>query len=218
MFIIDLLAEYQLIVKKFIWAGRERKIPPRWQKGTKGDVVLIPGINEKWTFLGVIGNRLNKDGWRMHYPVTDTRKPIEDITEEVENYIRLNNLKRVVIISHSKGGLIARNLVNSINNRVKLVVILAVPHHGTILAYLPLKGFSELKPNSETIKNISSLEVSEKIINIMPSWDNHVIPNTSLKLEGARNITVSVGGHTRILDASETSELIEREIDSRMKI
>lgn len=218
MFIIDLLAEYQLIVKKFIWARREREIPVCWQKGSRGDVVLIPGINERWTFLGVIGNRLNKDGWRMHYPVTDTRKPIDDITGEVENYIRQNNLVKVVIIGHSKGGLIARNLVNRINNRVKLVVILAAPHHGTILAYLPLNGFSELRLNSKSIKNISSLEVNEKIVNITPSWDNHIIPNSSLKLVGGRNVVIKVGGHTRILDASETIGLIEREIDSRMKI
>jgi predicted alpha/beta hydrolase family esterase len=218
-FLTELFDEYRLIGTKIIWARKCTVTPQKWLKGNKGDIVLIPGINEKWTFLGVTGNKLNKLGWRIHYPVSHTRESIEKISQEVENYIRTNNLKNVFIIAHSKGGIVARRLLTKkIEKTIKKAILLATPHRGSILAFLPMKGIGELKPNCETLNQINDWRDWTKIVNIYPKWDNHVIPNSSLKLEGARNIKLDIGGHTRILDDPRTYELIEREIDSRMNI
>ncbi|MFA6602723.1 MAG: hypothetical protein WCT01_02865 [Candidatus Shapirobacteria bacterium] len=216
-FLTELLGEYRLIGRKLFWARKNTVTPQNWLKGNKGDIVLIPGINEKWTFLGVTGNKLNELGWRIHYPVSHTRETINNIAEEVENYIRANNLNNVFIIAHSKGGIVAKKLLTkSIEKRIKKAILLAIPHNGSILAFLPMKGIDELKPNCETLNQINAWNDWGKIVNIYPRWDNHVIPNSSLQLEGAKNIKVNVGGHTRILDDLRTYKLIEKEIDSRM--
>jgi len=44
---------------------------------------------------------------------------------------------------------------------------------------------------------------TDKIYNIYPTFDNLVIPNSSLKLDNARNIKIDIVGHTRILESKE---------------
>lgn len=213
----EIIEEYKLIASK-LRRGREvRSYPKAWSGGNRGEIVLIPGINEKWTFLGPLGDYLNNKGWRVHYPVSNTRSSIEEIGMEIEEYTQRMNLKKIITIGHSKGGLVARWLLASkIKSKISQTFVIAAPNRGTLLAYLPLEGIGQLKPNTKIIYQLNQGK-NRGVINIYPKWDNHILPNSSLLLAGAKNIRVDIGGHTRILDDPETWRLIEREIDSRMK-
>lgn len=157
-----------------------------------------------------IGNRLSKHGYRVHV-INSLRRntlPIKTSAELVEDYIAKNDLHDLIIISHSKGGLIARFLINKTSrNTIKQVITIASPHHGTTFAKLRLLNLTELLPNSSMLRTLAGQDV-RKIINIYPSFDSTVLPNESLVLDGARNIRLKTSGHTKILESEESLNLL----------
>ncbi len=112
-------------------------------------------------------------------------------------------MKNVILITHSKGGIIGKYLLVHENqdNAIKGMVAIASPFSGTRLVdVLPVKLYRELSPESPIIKDLNAhKEVNNKIISIFPCFDNHVWSQKGSNLEGAKNIQIEVCGHTKIL-------------------
>ncbi len=56
-------------------------------------------------------------------------------------------------------------------------------------------------------------EVNRHIVSIFGVFDNHVWPENSCKLEGAKNIQVDAHGHHAILFDKSVRTIVEHEID-----
>jgi hypothetical protein len=207
-----LLSEYWLILKKQYFSIFNPHPPAQWSQGTHGDVLLIPGWNESWYFLKIIGDALNKEGFKV-FTVSalgnntqSLKKSVQIITE----YIDKIDSKDLILICHSKGGIIARVLLsnNKLAGRIKKVFFVSATVHGTLLGYFSVLGLKDQSLSSVKSLPMPTSQIS-KIINIYPLIDNHVIPNKNLILTGAVNIQLPVYGHTRILDSPQTvSEIV----------
>lgn len=208
MLVINLIQEYYLIFKNKI-VGLYTKIPRQYSHGNKGDVIVLVGLNETWNFLKTVSEYINKKGYKIHFPQFSTRSSLHHCTQDVLNYIVKHNLSDVILVTHSKGGLIARSIIKDQPENIKYAIEISSPNKGTIFGYLNIISLSELKPNCKKLQVLEDID-TKKIINIYPKLDNHVIPNSSLYLEGAKNIKLDIVGHTRILESKELLNEIDK--------
>ncbi|MBP9782029.1 hypothetical protein KBC89_05235 [Candidatus Woesebacteria bacterium] len=208
-----LATEYVLIIKYKCRSVLVRKPPTAWSQGSRGNVVIVPGFGETWTGLATIATSLNTDGYKI-FVVHDLGRnfvPLESGVRMVKNLIAQENLKNVVLLSHSKGGVIGKLLLDDqdFSKRIQQSISIAVPYKGSIFGYPRILSLAELIPGSCEIKSLNSAtKNNSKILNLYPTLDNHVIPNRNLILEGANNICINIVGHTRILEAKETIAVI----------
>lgn len=209
MLLLDLIKEYLLILYLKLLPCF-KTIPENWNHGEKGDVVLVPGLHETNFFLYFVANHINELGYKIHtIPNFSSIETIEQIHNKLEDKIKSMQKKDLILLSYSKGGIVAKHFIDNSKHTkdIKLSISLATPYLGSKLAVTKLHNIHELKPNSHMIKKINAHEQHlEKIINFYPKFDNHVIPNKSLILKGAKNIKINVNGHTRILVSEEVKK------------
>lgn len=144
---------------------------------------LTTGIQQQW--LRTSFHDLEEDG----YPViTWSQKrpsgPLSIVVEELDCIIKFASVmtdKGIIIVAHSRGGLIARKYLESrFSNRISGLITISTPHRGSTMAewvnHLSLIGsilspFSSYFPEgkiSKAIKRISELFKSEAINELLP--------------------------------------------------
>lgn len=217
--IIGFILEYLLIVKIHL-ESLAKRVPDKWQIGNKGDVIILPGFGEPWWFLGSIGNYVNQLGFRVHTipKFNYNTQSIDQSVRILHDYIEHKQLQDIIFISHSKGGIIAKRYLDIAPNsaNVECSLSIACPYQGTNWGYLYLFSLAELRPNSRLIKQLlSKTTTTAKIVNLYAHWDNHIIPNRNALLPGAANHIVNIVGHTRILFAPRTYEVISEYLRTR---
>ena len=182
----------------------------------KAPIILIPGISNKWGFLKHLGDRISHKGHPVYvasklqfnfFDIPTSAKIVREIIDD-------NKLENVVLIAHSKGGLIGKYLLIHENkdNKIKGLIAIATPFSGSTLAKIfSRKSHGELAPESKIIQELDSQkEVNSKIVSIMPQFDNHVWSEKGSFLEGAVNIKVAVKGHHKIVfDKDVIKKIIE---------
>jgi pimeloyl-ACP methyl ester carboxylesterase len=197
--------------------------PPKHYLGyvieNKSPVILIPGVTTKWQFLKALADLISMKGHPV-YTVESlgyNTKAVDESAKLVRELIDEKNLQNVIVVAHSKGGLIAEYLLmyHNQDERVKKVIAIATPFLGShAVRFLPGKAFRELHPDSEVIKKLnSSNEVNHKIVSIYGEYDNHVWPTGNCRLEGAKNIQVNVFGHHKILFSKEVHKIVLDELE-----
>jgi triacylglycerol lipase len=181
-------------------------------------IILIPGLHEKWQFLKTVADPISLTGCPVYIveQLGYNTKAIDDSAKLIRELIDEKNLNNIIIIAHSKGGLIAKYLLAFANKdeRIKKVIAIATPFHGSQLAeFIPTKVYKELGPKSSMIEKLNSqTAVNQQIISIFGKFDNHVWPTESCRLEGAENIQVDVYGHHKILFDEQVRKIILDEI------
>lgn len=197
---------YLLLGKIFMFVYKD---PPKEYldyviKG-KNPVILIPGNSNKWGFLKKLADTISGLGHPVYIPhkLELNLFDIPTSSKIVRNIIDENKLEKVILIGHSKGGLVGKYLLVHENkdNKVIRLIAIAAPFSGTnIVNHLPYKSFKELSPKSEIIKALdSNSKVNSKIVSIMPEFDNHVWSEKGSFLERALNIKVPIKGHHKIV-------------------
>jgi len=214
-----LILEYLLIAYKQLEPIFKPQPSIKWQNCHKGTIILIQGLHESWTFLESIGNHFNQKGYKiLTIPQIKTNTiPTLEAVKICKRFIEKQNLINLIIIAHSKGGIVARYLLQdlTIANRIDKVISIATPYKGSrLVAILP--NAHDLSPDSPTIKTIQiPLSGENKTYNFYPIFDNHIIPNDSLILPSIHNHKINIVGHTRILEANQTLESIRKILQNR---
>jgi triacylglycerol lipase len=201
------VGEYVLIVFNHLKYLLLADPPSRWKIGNKGNVVLIQGLNSGWVILKSIGDSLNGQGYRVHV-IKDLKTntiPVLEGCERVKEYINEHRLKDIIVITHSKGGIIGLYLLKDpkVSKRIKKLITIACPFYGSVLAGL-MPCAKELVPSSQLIKNALSGVNFKKIFSLYPRVDNHVVPNKNLIPDKVSGKQIDITGHTRILESEET--------------
>lgn len=208
------ILEYLLILKLH-FRSLYTDIPKNWSEGVKGDVILIPGFFETWIFLKYIADDLNRSGYKIH-TIPDFNYnilPLHECTKVLNEYIKNNHLKNILFISHSKGGIIAKLIIDSNIDSSHRSISVTTPYKGTIFGYLYLFNLKELTPSSKLITSVINHPViKDTIVNLYAKLDNHILPNKNALLPDAKNIQVDVVGHTRILEDYRTLVVIRSNI------
>lgn len=188
-------------------------------KKNKAPIILIPGLFEKHNFLENISDALSLLGHPIYTVDSLGRntKTIKDSAKLVDSLIKEKKLENIIILAHSKGGLIGKYVLafNNKNDRIKKLITIATPWEGSWLFKLYLhKSFKELRPNSEIIEELRKHEeVNNKIVSIFGKSDNVILPVKSCRLNGAKNIKVNIHGHHKILFDKKVQEIVISEID-----
>jgi hypothetical protein len=174
-----------------------------YREGSGQPVLLLPGIYETWDFLQPLARRLNADGHPVHV-VTGlgrNRATVAAAASTALALLRSRNLSGVIIVAHSKGGLIGKYLMMSpeAEGRVERMVAVASPFAGSSLArYALLPTLRAFAPTDATILLLAAERgVNARITSIYPSFDPH-IPAGS-ELAGAINVSLPIAGHFRII-------------------
>lgn len=174
-----------------------------FRTGTRTPLVVLPGVYETWKFLQPLIQTLHDRGHPVH--VLDllrrNERPVIEIAEAVTEYLEEHDLSDVVLVAHSKGGLIGKQVMTGpAHDRVRGMLAVATPFGGSSYARLmPLSATLKIfSPRNATILALSrETSVNERIVSIYGRFDPH-IPESS-ELAGAKNVRLETGGHFRIL-------------------
>lgn len=196
---------------------RNREIPERYAEGDREPVLLLAGVYETWQFLRPIADRLNGYGHPVYLvpEIGYNRAPIVSTAAVVERFIIDRDLRGIVVVGHSKGGLIGKQLMMTaaVADRIDLMVAINSPFSGSRFARLApgatLRAFS---PKDRTLRMLAdNLEANARIISIYSTLDP-VIPEGS-RLDDATNIELPVTGHFRPLGQRVLLEAVDRAVD-----
>ncbi|MFE1174702.1 alpha/beta fold hydrolase [Streptomyces sp. NPDC058773] len=167
-------------------------------------VLLLHGFIDNRSVFLLLRRSLHRHGWRhveaLNYsPLTcDLRKAAELLSRHVEEICARTGHRRVDLVGHSLGGLIARYYVQRLggDTRVRTVVTLGTPHSGTRIAPLmsahPL--VRQMRPDSEVIAELS-LPAPNCRTQFVAFWsedDQVMVPATTAKISHPDLIAYSV--------------------------
>ncbi|TDN91713.1 alpha/beta fold hydrolase [Microbacterium sp. BK668] len=208
------------------WWGQDYAYAAYWQvrgtlrpgkkdallSGGQRPVVIVPGVWEPWGFLGPVISALHEAGHPVHVipALGRNSRPVEDSAHTVAGFLDDHDLRDVVIVAHSKGGLIGKFVMSELDpqERITSMVAICTPFAGSDYARFmmtrTLRAFSPDDPT--TLRMQENLEVNARITTITGVFDPH-IPRI-VALEGATNITIDDGGHFRLLDRPELIDIV----------
>ena len=139
-------------VRRLWWRVRDYTSVLRWQTSSSGGsdayrapdapvgppVVLVPGVWEPWQFLRPVAELLYRHGIRVHaIPALGyNRRPVADAAVVLGDYLVENDLRDVVLVAHSKGGLIGKlaMLQHDPDGRIASMVAVNTPFSGSSYA------------------------------------------------------------------------------------
>lgn len=198
-------------------AARDWAVPAAFARGDASPVVILPGVFETWHYLRPVAEALNAAGHPVHVVATlgINHRPIPESARRSWERIRSLDLENLTLVAHSKGGLIGKHLLahDDVDGRIARVVAIASPFSGSRMAYYALpRAMREFRPDHPVIAALRTEQrVNARITSIAPEWDPH-IPESS-RLAGARNVTVPVVGHFRILLDPRLPALVVAEVE-----
>ncbi|MGW7487915.1 esterase/lipase family protein [Streptomyces sp. NPDC054786] len=174
-------------------------------------VLLLHGFIDNRSVFLLLRRSLHRHGWRrveaLNYsPLTcDLRKAAELLSRHVEEVCARTGHRRVDIVGHSLGGLIARYYVQRLGGdaRVRTLITLGTPHSGTRIA--PLMSahpiVRQMRPDSEVIAELS-LPAPHCRTHFVAFWseeDRVMVPATTARIDHpdllAYNVHVAGVGH-----------------------
>ena len=216
-----LIADYPIALRFRASALRTGGIPADYARGERRPVLLLPGIYETWHFLRPLAEALHADGHPVHVVETIGRngRPIPWVAGEARRVLEARELRDVVIVAHSKGGVVGKHLLvdeeaaereRGTPRRVSRLIAIASPFAGSSMARLvPVGGLRAFLPGDALLARLADERaVDERITSIAPRFDPH-IPEGS-RLEGAENIEIDTVGHFRILTDPRTATAVRR--------
>ncbi|MCJ1673457.1 MULTISPECIES: triacylglycerol lipase [unclassified Rathayibacter] len=212
------IRDYAYAVAWQVRAFVSRRAPDDYLDGTERPIVVLPGIWETWAFLRPIIDPLHHRGHPMHVLTSLgwNGRPVARTAEDVAAYLAEHDLRDVVIVAHSKGGLIGKYVMTELDpdGRVDRMVAVATPFGGSRYApYLLLKSLRSFSPRDATTLLLSSRAgANARITSVFGLFDPH-IPEGSM-LEGAVNVRIETGGHFRILSDPETLAAVVAAVDA----
>ncbi|WGT47805.1 esterase/lipase family protein [Tessaracoccus lacteus] len=200
-------ADYRYVAWALGGGLMRRAVPARYADGDGRPVVLLPGVLEDWTMMRPVAEALHAAGHPVH-TLPELRRNTATLADGAviaAAYLAARDLTDVVLVAHSKGGLVGKLvMLGEEGRRVHSLVAVATPFAGSSLARLiPWRVVSSLSPADAAIVDLGARsEVNDRITSISPAFDPH-IPGGS-HLPGAVNVEVAAMGHFRILSDADT--------------
>ncbi len=186
-------------------------------------VILLPGVYETWLFLKPLARRLNAQGYRV-FAVPElafNRRPVPASAELVAGSLgRLaaeHGLGPVILLAHSKGGLIGKKLMvtdAAAAHGITIVgmVAIATPFSGSSYArYLPSSTLRAFSPQDEVLRELAAHpHVNERIVSVYAAFDPHIPAQSAL--DGAQNIELPIAGHFLPLRNALVGDTVQRSV------
>lgn len=194
-----------------------RAAPARWSQGAGPPVLLLPGVYEPWHFLRTIGDRLNRAGHPVHVvrEIRYNAKEVREVAALAQRYLDEHDLREVVLVAHSKGGLIGKHMmaVDDTGHRIRSLVAVVTPFAGSRMArFMLVRTLRAFLPTDETISLLAAnLVINARITSIYGTFDPQ-IPGGSA-LQGATNVQLPIVGHFRLLSDERVIAAVLHAVD-----
>lgn len=206
-------ADYAFALRSIRRGLLRPELPAEFAQGELRPVVLLPGVLEDWTMMRPVAGRLSAAGHPIHV-LPELGRNTMGVTEGAAlgtAFVRARGLTDVVLVAHSKGGLIGkRMLIDDTDAAITRLIAIATPFGGSTLANLvPTRTISAFRPDDPTILELArETTVNDRIVSIFPSFDPH-IPGGS-ELAEATNVPVEAMGHFRVLRDPTVLDAVEQ--------
>jgi triacylglycerol lipase len=184
----------------------------KYLSGSAQPVVLLPGVYESWQFMRQIAERLHSDGHPVHvvHTLGFNRKSVVHGAAAAQRYLRDNDLTDVVLVAHSKGGLIGKHMmvIDDREGRIDKMIAINTPFAGSPYARFAVgRTLREFRPRAATVAMLGlELDVNSRITSLYSEADQY-IPGGS-PLEGAENVPLPYVGHFRVLGYPRVIEAV----------
>lgn len=195
--------DYAWIVAAQAGATLRQPPPDDLATGTRTPVLLLPGIYETWPVMDGLVRHLHEAG----HPVLAVPalgyngRSLEESARRVVDRLAELDLDEVVLVAHSKGGLIGKLVLGTpgVGDRVVGMVAVNTPFSGSVYArWFPARAVRALSPHDPHILALArQVAANGRIWSVFARFDPHV-PGGS-ELPGAVNLRLDVDGHFRPL-------------------
>lgn len=138
------------------------------------------------------------DVYLINFPIY--KGTFEKSAEKLSEHIESLNLKKIILVGISSGGLTSLLYLEHYKGweKVEKFITIATPFRGTPMAFFIsfVKSGSELLPRSDFMKKFQTIEVSNKnrIVCLKAKFDE-MVPSWSSCLDGVKTETINKVGH-----------------------
>ncbi len=182
-------------------------------------VIMVHGIFRNHRVMGRLGRAFAAEGRRVLAPdlvPNDGSASLNELALQLGEFIErhLPRGEKCDIIGHSMGGMVARSYVqrHGGRRRVRKLVTLASPHHGTAMAWLyPGRGVRDLRPGSTFLRDLARDEHRLEGILVASYWtpfDAIIVPPRSSEVSVGRSECVPLAHHRALV----TSRRVARQL------
>ncbi len=191
----------------------------------RNPIILIHGLWNTSSIFSSITSKLDDIGIEYFAPTLNHSlgmTSIIDLTNILNELIleKYGLEKEIDILGFSMGGIIARYWLQKFNGnkRTRRLISIGSPHKGTLMAQLvpkfPFRGISEMKINSQFLKELSKNDCSLdgiECISFFTYWDLMVLPSWWTNLNIGEKIPVKVYKHRNLVrNKFSVEKIIER--------
>ena len=175
-------------------------------------VVLVPGVYESWHFLLPLATLLHDHGVRVHVlpDLGNNRRPVLRGASVLGTYLAAHDLRDVVVVAHSKGGLIGKlaMLREDPDGRIASMIAINTPFAGSSYArWFVTPAVRAFIPSDATIVALDAERtINHRITSVYSWWDPHIPAGSSL--DGATEVVLDTPGHFRPLADPRLHELL----------
>ncbi|WNI17354.1 esterase/lipase family protein [Actinacidiphila sp. ITFR-21] len=192
-------------------SAAHRPAAPPTGAGARPPVLLLHGFVDNRSAFALLRRSLLRNGWSrvqaLNYSplTTDIRAAAEALGPHVERICEQSGHRRVDIVAHSLGGLVARYYVQRLGGdaRVRTLVTLGTPHSGTraVPALSPHPLARQMRPGSAVLTELAAPAQGcrTRFVAFWSDLDQLMIPVQAARLDHpdlrTRNIRVRGIGH-----------------------
>ncbi|WP_445443958.1 esterase/lipase family protein [Clavibacter sp. km1a] len=180
-------------------------------------ILVLPGVYERWQFMLPIIRRLHARGHGVHVvgSLGANVGRVAEMSRRARAYLEAEDLRDVIVVAHSKGGLIGKHLMafGDPDRRIRAMVAINAPFAGSSYARLfPVRSIRDFSPRNAALVELGrSREVNARITSIFARFDPHIPGGSSL--DGATDERVAASGHFRIMGDEDVLRRVEAAID-----
>lgn len=192
---------------------------PRYGRGDLAPILLLPGVYETWQFLRPVADRLNALGHPIHTlrALGYNRLTVAESAELAQRYLDEKDLRHVIIVGHSKGGLVGKHMMvaDDVSGRIDSLVAINSPFEGSTLAnWAPVRTLRAFSPKDKTVLTLAANRAANARITSIYSRLDPLIPIGS-ELDGATNVCLPMVGHFRPLGSPALFAAVEGAVAAR---
>lgn len=187
-------------------------------------VVLIHGLMRSSHSMRKLGNHINKNGYSIiHYDYLSTRYHIHEHGMKLKAFLELvmkeNPTKTFHFVTHSLGGIIARDAISQLanTNQCGSLIMLAPPSQGSVLAKICSTLFprtsAKIKPlmelSSASDAKVHEIPVPKVNIGIIAGRFDAKVPPSFAQLKNKKTEFMTVNAaHTFIMNNPQTKKAV----------
>ncbi|MEC9072687.1 MAG: alpha/beta fold hydrolase [Myxococcota bacterium] len=205
-------------VAVFLNQGPDLLLRRRWRsrQGSGIPAILLPGYTETQFIFRAIHRRLDRESipyetYRFRPFLGDPRALARDLGTYIDEVCEARGVEEVDVVGHSMGGLVGRYLLHVIEHpRVRRVVSVGSPHHGTFAAHFGVgEAATQMVPGSPLLTELAdSWREDPALLNIRTVHDNIVIPPESSALSARDEVIRSGWCHLGVNFCPEVVALV----------